>query len=106
MKPTFQISQATRQQEPRSARFNSSKSSTIEQSFQTSAPEMRGGPTSFSGESEGPTSRPHFWALSQGFFAAEAKREYRFEAVLFGIIIALSAWPIGLAWQAAAHLAK
>jgi hypothetical protein len=50
--------------------------------------------------------RPHFWTLSQGFLAAEAKREYRFEAALFGIMVALAAWPIGLALQAAAHLAK
>ncbi|MBA2241592.1 MAG: hypothetical protein H0W04_01700 [Chthoniobacterales bacterium] len=49
---------------------------------------------------------PRLWTLSQGFFEAEAKREYRFEAVLFGVIVALAAWPIGLAVQAAAHLMR
>lgn len=102
MKPTFQISQTARQSEPRSAGFNSSKSPAIEQSFQTSAPVIRGRPRRFNSKPEG----PKFWALSHGFFAAEAKREYRFEAALFVIIAALGAWPIGLALQAAAGLAK
>ena len=49
---------------------------------------------------------PRLWALSQGFIEAEAKREYRLEAVLFGVIVALAAWPIALALQAAAQLVR
>ncbi len=105
MKPTFQISQAARRSEPRSVEFSSRRLSAIEQSFQSSPPVMRGGPLGFNNP-DGSKVRPHFWTLSQGFLAAEAKREYRFEAALFGIMVALAAWPIGLALQAAAHLAK
>ena len=47
-----------------------------------------------------------FRALSDGFFASEAKRESRLEGALFAVIAALAAWPMVLAAQAAAGLLK
>ena len=49
---------------------------------------------------------PRFWALSHGFIEAEAKREYRFEAILFGVIVALAAWPIGVAFYIASQTVR
>jgi hypothetical protein len=44
--------------------------------------------------------------LSDGFFAAEAKREFRLEGAVFAVIVALAAWPMVLAVQAAAGLLR
>jgi hypothetical protein len=41
-----------------------------------------------------------FRALSNGFIEAEARRD-RIEGVAFAILVALMAWPLGLAAQAA-----
>jgi hypothetical protein len=35
-----------------------------------------------------------FWRLSTGFFDGEARIDYATELLLFGVITALSAWPI------------
>ncbi len=106
MKPTFQTSRCARHSgEPRPIGFNH-KSPATDWSFRPSAPVIRGGSSSFRSKPEEARSTPRFWALSQGFIEAEAKREYRFEAPLFGVIVALAAWPIGLAVQAAAQLLK
>jgi len=68
-------------------------------SFQPSTPQIGGGGTaSFQ--------RPAFHTLSDGFFAAEAKKESRLEGALFAVIVALAAWPIALAAQAAFALMK
>lgn len=72
-------------------------------SFQTSTPTMRGGSTARPGLHR-VVLEPAFHTLSQGFFSAEANRESRFEGALFGVIVALAAWPIALAMQAAAVL--
>lgn len=107
MKPTFQISRPVRQREVHSTAGRSDKSPVLEWSYQPSGPVIRGGSSSaFQSTPERAPLSPRLWTLSQGFFEAEAKREYRFEAVLFGVIVALSAWPIGLAVQAAAHLMR
>lgn len=106
MKPTFQVSRSGRVSEPRATRFNSSKAPATDWSFQSSGPVLRGGSASLRGRLEGSDRMPRLWALSQGFIEAEAKREYRLEAVLFGVIVALAAWPIALALQAAAQLVR
>ncbi len=105
MKPTFQASRPGRVSEPLPTGFKSSKSPATDWSLQTSAPVFRGG-SSFRSKPETSPSTPHFWALSHGFIEAEGKREYRFEAALFGVIVALAAWPIALAFQAAAQLIR
>lgn len=76
-----------------------------EWSFQLSAPNLRGGSAPFL-PGGNRALRPAFHTLSQGFFSAEANRESRFEGALFGVIVALAAWPIALAVQAATVLLK
>ncbi len=105
MKPTFQASRPGRFSELRTTGFDSNKSLASDWSLQPSTPVIRGG-SSFRSKPEGSPLAPRFWTLSQGFIEAEAKREYRFEAVLFGVIVALAAWPIALALQAAAQLVR
>lgn len=76
----------------------------IDWTFQTSVPALRGGSAKIGGGR--PVLSPEFRALTEGRFSAEAKRESRFEGVLFGVIAAVAAWPIVLAFQAAAALVK
>jgi hypothetical protein len=68
------------------------------------APALRGGGASFRRPNFGPRLTPSFRALSDGFFATEAKHESRLEGAVFAVIVALSAWPMVLAVQAAAGL--
>lgn len=74
----------------------------VEYNYQSGNAALRGAPVfrskreSFSG----------FRALSDGFFAAEAKREYFFEAASFVVIVALAAWPMVQAAQALLDLMK
>jgi hypothetical protein len=68
-------------------------------SFQASSLEGRGG-----GSAKFP--RPPFHTLSEGFFAAEAKKESRIEGAVFAVIVALAAWPMALAAQAAYGLLR
>ena len=70
------------------------------------APALRGGGSSFRRPNARPVLTPSFRALSDGFFSAEAKRESRLEGALFAVIVALAAWPMVLAVQAAAGLLK
>ncbi len=74
--------------------------------YQTSERGSLGGSASFRGGGVRPAMGPSFRALSDGFFAAEAKRESRLEGALFAVIAALAAWPLVLAAQAAIALAK
>ncbi|MDQ6624196.1 MAG: hypothetical protein M3Y86_12035 [Verrucomicrobiota bacterium] len=67
-------------------------------SYQAPAAEIRGGAASFV--------RPSFHTLSDDFFAAEAKRTWQIDAVIFGVFLAVTAWPIALAAQAAVALMK
>ena len=83
--------------EPRSTGFENSKSPTTDWSLQSSAPVMHGSSAGFSNKVAASRSTPRLWTLSQGFFEAEAKREYRLEALLFAVVTALAAWPIGSA---------
>ncbi len=64
-------------------------------SFQASSLDNRGG----GGSASFP--RPPFHTLSDGFFAAEAKKESRIEGAVFAVIVALAIWPMALAAQAA-----
>ncbi|MEP6955982.1 MAG: hypothetical protein ABI883_04095, partial [Chthoniobacterales bacterium] len=72
--------------------------------FQASAPALRGGSAKFGGGR--PVLSPEFRALTEGRFSAEAKREPRLEGVLFGVIAAVAAWPMVLAFQAATTLVR
>jgi hypothetical protein len=47
-----------------------------------------------------------FWKLSAGFFGMEAKIDYVMELALFGVLSALSAWPIVSAFQAFGRLIR
>ena len=49
---------------------------------------------------------PSFHTLSEEFFAGEAKKESRLEGAVFAVIVALAAWPMALAAQAAYTLLK
>src|SRR5215218_6475909 len=105
MKPTFQISRPARQSESRPVK-SQSRTSSVQQEFQTTVPAFRGSPASPSPKSRPPKSQPHFWALSQNFFAVEARREDRLEALLFAIIVALAAWPIAFAFYMASETVR
>ena len=104
MKPTFQISRPARQSESRP--LKSESKTAVHQGFQTSVPAFRGSPGSGNPKTRTPKLQPHFWALSQSFFAAEAKREDRLEALLFAIIVALAAWPIAFAFYMASETVR
>lgn len=108
MKPTFQTSRPSRSGgASRPLRQQISQRPITDWGFQASIPELRGVATPFHpGVPQRLPLRPSFYTLSQGFFSAEANRESRFEGALFGIIAALSAWPIALAAQAAFALIK
>ena len=101
MKPTFPVSGPTRRGESRRPLNYVSKAPVTDWSFQASAPELHGGAPSF-----GRTKRPSLRGISEAFFAAESKRNDRLEAVGFVMMIAMAAWPIGLAVQAALALVK
>lgn len=105
MKPTFQNS---RQSRPDGAVRPSTPqiSNRTDWSFQISGPSLRGGTTNFHPGTRHTSLRPAFHTLSQGFFSAEANRESRLEGALFGVMVALAAWPIALAVQAAIVLVK
>ena len=99
MKPTIQISGQTRHGESRrSLNYISTKPAT-DWSFQASAPEMRGGSPAFR-----ESGKASFHHLSDAFFAEESKRDSRLEAAGFVVMIAMAAWPIGLAVRAAIAL--
>lgn len=106
MKPTFQASRAGRVSEPCATGFNNIRTLATDWSFQSSAPVFRGNSGGFRISPEGSASTPGLWTLSQRFIEAEGKREYRFEAVLFGVLVALAAWPIAQALHAVAELLK
>ena len=105
MKPTFQSSRQTRLTECPRPLANASKSPVTDWEFQASAPETRGGSSSFRHEGQ-PAGIPSFHRLSERFIRDESKRDSRLEAGAFVVMIALAAWPIGLAVQAAITLAK
>ncbi len=104
MKSTFQVSHPGRVSEPRAT--GARKSPAIECSLQPSTPVRGGGSASFRRSPERSPRAPRLWALSQGFIEAEAKREYRLEAILFGVIVALAAWPIGVAFYIASQTVR
>ena len=64
--------------------------------FHGATPVLRGS----AGSLHRPPALAAFRTIGQSFFEAESKREYRLEAVLFGLIAALALWPIVLAVQA------
>ena len=74
-------------------------------SFKAPANHLRDGGSAFQRLSSAP-SLGGFRALSDGFFATEAKRESRLEGALFAIIAALAVWPMVLAAQAAVALVR
>jgi hypothetical protein len=47
-----------------------------------------------------------FWKLSAGFFGMETKIDYVMELALFGVLSALSVWPIVDALQALGRLLR
>ena len=105
MKPIFQIGRNSRPSEASSSlNRHSSKSPVTDWSFQPVGADLRGGAVPFYPGIRNAIRRPGFHTLSQGFFAAEAGRESRFEGALFGVIVALATWPIVLAVQAAIAL--
>ena len=100
MKPTYPISRATRHSgEARPSANHHHNAPITDWSFQPSNPDIRGG---------GSASFPHpsFHTLSDEFFAVEAKKESRLEGAVFAVIVALAAWPMALAAQAAYALLK
>ncbi|CAN5793928.1 hypothetical protein BH20VER1_BH20VER1_00200 [soil metagenome] len=99
MKPTYQISHSARHGESRPQGQLVSKSPATDWSYRAPHTVLTGG----SGSYPGPRS---FRQLSDGFFSREARKESRLEGGMFGVIIALAAWPMVLAVLAAAGLLK
>jgi hypothetical protein len=94
MKPTFPNHRAIRRGDAARPFGHQINAPITNWSLQPSSPNIRGG-----GSASFP--RPAFHTLSEGFFAAEAKKESRLEGAVFAVIVALAAWPIALAAQAA-----
>jgi hypothetical protein len=100
MKPSFPNHRAVRRGDAsRPFGQNHTHAPVTDWSFQASSLESRGG-----GSASFP--RPSFHSLSDGFFAAEAKKESRLEGALFTVIVALAVWPMALAAQAAYALLR
>src|ERR1700712_2229509 len=107
MKPTFQVGRPALRGDPQRQFGQNRKSPATDWSFQTPAANLQGsGSSSFKQLGSHPLVMRNFRALSDGFFALEAKRESRLEGALFAVIVALAAWPMVLAAQAAAALLK
>jgi hypothetical protein len=53
---------------------------------------------------KGPTGRQSFRELTQNYFASEKTWEFVIEALLFAIMVAISAWPIFVAADALSDL--
>lgn len=100
MKPTFQTSRPARHNDDsRPVQIHYAHAPITDWSFQAPNIEIRGG-----GSASFP--EPSFHTLSDDFFAAEAKKESRIEGAVFALIVAIAAWPIALAAQAAFALMK
>ncbi len=100
MKPTSPTSRPARHHDSaRALRHTRNSALVTDWSFQAAPPEIRGG-----GSASFP--EPAFRSLGDSFFASEAKKESRLEGALFGMIVAIAAWPIGLAVHAAFALMK
>jgi outer membrane cobalamin receptor len=101
MKPTYPAGRAARHRDESRPFGNHHNYAPItDWSFQPTNPEIRGngGSASFR--------EPSFHTLSDEFFAVEAKKESRLEGAVFAVIVALAAWPMALAAQAAYALLK
>ena len=95
MKPSFPTSRVVRRGDAsRPFGQHHNHAPITDWSFQASTLERGGG-----GSAKFP--RPPFHTLSEGFFAGEAKKESRIEGAVFAVIVALAAWPMALAAQAA-----
>src|SRR3712207_1991894 len=95
MKPSFPTGRVARRGDAsRPFGHNNNSAPITDWSFQPSSFERGGG-----GSAKFP--RPPFHTLSEGFFAAEAKKESRIEGAVFVVIVALAAWPMALAAHAA-----
>jgi hypothetical protein len=104
MKPIFKTSGPAREGEARSSLDHKTQfTSAIDWNFQSSAPNFRGGA---SYQRLGRIPFPAFRTISNSFFDAEAKREYRIEAAMFGVIVVLAAWPMFQAAHALLDLIK
>ena len=99
MKPTFPIARALRRGDAARPFGHQINAPVTDWSFQPSSLEPRGG-----GSASFP--RPSFHTLSDGFFAAEAKKESRIEGAVFAVIVALAVWPMALAAHAAFVMLK
>ena len=105
MKPTFQTSTASRRglsQRPQG--HNLSKSPATDWSFQSSTANLHA--RTALPQTEAPESTaPSLHKLSEAFAAADS-RESRFEALFFGAVIALAAWPIADVLYVAANTVR
>src|SRR3954468_2840729 len=99
MKPTFPTSRPARLRDDSRQSHHRNQAPVTDWSFQPSNPDIRGG-----GSASFP--EPSFHTLSDEFFAVEAKKESRLEGAVFAVIVALAAWPMALAAQAAYALLK
>ncbi len=104
MKPTFQASLPARQRDSSHSSRPQLRGPRTDASFQVVTPAFGGGATSFRHRET--KLHPAFHTLSESFFATEARKESRLEGALFAVIVALAAWPIVLAVQAATTLIK
>ncbi len=106
MKPTFPTSRSVRRNDHRTSGSRYNHAPVTDWSFQPSATPFGGGSASFRKGGVNTPLHPAFHTLSEGFFSAEAKKESRLEGALFAVIVALAAWPMVLAAQAALALMK
>jgi hypothetical protein len=103
MKSIFKPGRPARDGESSSLDQSKPHSPAVDWNFQLPAPTFRGGA---SYQRLGRIPFPAFRTISNSFFEAEAKREYRIEAAGFGVIVALAAWPMVQAAQALLDLIR
>lgn len=106
MKPSSENSRRSRWSRASRPSRQSGNHPITDWSFQADAPSLRGESTPFHPGTQHASLGPGFHTLSQGFFPVEANWESRVEGVLFGLMVAIAAWPIALALHTALVLIK
>ena len=90
MKPTLQISPACRKQESNHRTRCRRRGLLIDYNFQAGA----GGPFGRGDHGRAPDENSHSHPVSPDYYRSEMQREFFLEAIVFAVIVVVSAWPI------------
>jgi len=107
MKPNAQTSrQSDHLNQERFSFRGGSNHPLIDYQFRTALSERSLGGAASNRKPARPVFAPGFRALSNKFLSTEARQNYVLEALLFAIIVAISAWPIASMFKALAESLK